>query len=71
MILNALIAGETVTPLDALRRFGCFRLAAVIHRLREDGYPIATLIQSDGEKHWAQYSLERDKSGAVQMKMFA
>jgi hypothetical protein len=28
MILNALLAGEELTPLDALKRYGCFRLGA-------------------------------------------
>jgi hypothetical protein len=70
-ILAALLNGEIITPLDALRQFGCFRLAAAIHRLREDGYPIATIPQTDGEKHWAAYRLERDESGAIQMNLFA
>lgn len=29
-IKAALLRGETLTPLDALRRFGCFRLGARI-----------------------------------------
>ena len=33
-IKAALLAGETLTPLDALRRFGCFRLGARIWELR-------------------------------------
>ena len=32
-ILQALRAGERLTPLAALERFGCFRLAARIHEL--------------------------------------
>jgi hypothetical protein len=36
-ILQALLAGETLTHADAWRRFGCARLAAVIHLLRRDG----------------------------------
>lgn len=71
-ILRALLAGEMISSIDALRRFGCFRLAAAIHRLRKrDGYPIKTLDQTDGKKHWAAYVLERDEAGAVQMRMFA
>lgn len=41
-ILADLEAGYRVTPLDALRRHGCFRLAARIAELRAAGYPIAT-----------------------------
>ena len=33
-IKAALLAGETLTPLDALKRFGCFRLGARIWELR-------------------------------------
>ena len=30
-ILDHLKSGYGITPLDALQKFGCFRLAAVIH----------------------------------------
>ena len=46
----------SISPLEALREFGCFRLAAVIARLREDGYVIRTDI-AEGEKKYAIYSL--------------
>ena len=39
-ILEALRQGSRLTPLDALRRFGCMRLAARIWELRAEGYPI-------------------------------
>jgi len=39
-ILNALLAGESLTHADAWRNFGCMRLAAVVHLLRRDGWPI-------------------------------
>jgi len=32
----------TINPLQALREIGCFRLAAVIHRLKKRGYNIIT-----------------------------
>lgn len=34
MIRDALLNGERLTPLDALHRFGCFRLGARIWDLR-------------------------------------
>lgn len=43
LIRAALEKGDTLTPIDALNRFGCFRLGARIHDLREEGYDIATL----------------------------
>ena len=39
-ILAALIRGETLTAMDALTRFGCFRLAARIYDLRQEGWNI-------------------------------
>ena len=46
-----------ITPLDALRQYGCFRLGAVIHTLRhEEGYDIKTSI-AKGNANYAIYSL--------------
>lgn len=36
MVARALLIGAKVSPLHALYKFGCFRLAAVIHTLRYD-----------------------------------
>ena len=41
-ILDMLMNGRKVTPLDALRECGCFRLSARIFDLREKGYNIKT-----------------------------
>lgn len=40
VILLALHCGKRLTPLDALKRYGCFRLAARIHDLRKAGHAI-------------------------------
>ena len=42
MIKNALINGERITQLDALNRFGCFRLSGRIYDLRDEGLNIIT-----------------------------
>lgn len=42
-ILAALERGERLTPADALNRFGCFRLAAIIHKLKRKGHPISSI----------------------------
>ena len=42
MILSALQDGRRLSPLDALKEFGCFRLAAVVHVLRAAGHNIIT-----------------------------
>jgi hypothetical protein len=48
----ALKAGEEITALTAFRRFGCLRLASVVHSLRRLGWRIATervsIPRSDG-----------------------
>ena len=40
LILAHLKRHEFITPLDALNRYGCFRLAARINDLKNQGYQI-------------------------------
>lgn len=62
-IRDALLRGEKITALDALRRWGCFRLGARIHELKHEPYFMN--IKSEyiavpaSDKHVVQYSLER------------
>jgi hypothetical protein len=56
-ILDYLQKGNAITPLEALKYFGCFRLAAVIHTLRERGHVIETQMVKHGEKEFASYRL--------------
>tara|TARA_R110000823_G_scaffold130004_1_gene257766 strand:- start:228 stop:467 length:240 start_codon:yes stop_codon:yes gene_type:complete len=58
-ILAHLQAGESITPIDALRDYGCFRLAARIKDLRAAGHDVDMVLEGDGEKKWARYSLRR------------
>jgi hypothetical protein len=55
LILEALMRGETITPLDALRRFGCMRISARIWDLRHEGYKIEN-VGAD-EANYAAYKL--------------
>lgn len=41
-ILAYLQEGNTLTPLEALKKFGCFRLSGRIHELRQMKYKIKT-----------------------------
>ena len=60
MTLEALQKGE-LTAIDALKKFGCFRLAARIYRLRQDGHNITSQIRSLGNgKRLAVYTLEKE-----------
>lgn len=55
-ILAALKAGDRLTPLDALQRFGCFRLSARIYDLRRAGHHInSQVIETRSGKRVAVY----------------
>ena len=58
-ILSWLEQGNSITPILALERFGCFRLGARIWDLRKMGYNIESKLVGD-KKHWAEYSLKRE-----------
>lgn len=61
-ILNYLLAGNKITPLEALQKFNCFRLGARIYDIQKE-YPLLKIkseIIEDRKsgKHYAQYSIE-------------
>lgn len=59
-VLAELRKGAHITPMDALKGCGCFRLAAVIHVLRKErGMPILNIwhIDTNTRKRYAKYVL--------------
>jgi len=56
-IANYLSKGKVITPIDALNKFGCFRLAARIADLRNEGVNIATKIITKQGKSYASYRI--------------
>lgn len=46
-----------ITPIQALEKYGCFRLAARIHSLRAQGHTITTEKVRKGNKEYAKYRL--------------
>ena len=50
-----LIEGKTITPLQALETWGCFRLASIIHRIRKSGMNIETMPHTFKGKTYAVY----------------
>jgi hypothetical protein len=58
-ILARLATGAVLTPLDALHDFGCFRLAARIAELREDGWNITTIASANNGKRHAVYVMSQ------------
>lgn len=58
LVQRHLESGKSITPLEALRLYGCFRLSACIWTLKHK-YGMAietTMIEEDG-KRFAEYSL--------------
>lgn len=54
-IKKHLIKHNSITPLEALRRFGCMRLAARIRELRAGGFSVVTCYLRRGERRYAKY----------------
>jgi len=50
-------SGRSLTPLEALNEFNCFRLAAHIESLRKDGHRIFTEMVNESGKKFAKYTL--------------
>jgi|TARA_R110000751_G_scaffold89627_7_gene176398 hypothetical protein len=51
------LAQKPISPLEALEEYGCFRLAARIAELREDGHSIETVQTRQHGKIYATYRL--------------
>jgi hypothetical protein len=61
-VLNHLIAGNTITAGEAVILFSLFRLASVIHDLREAGHNITTTMKEDvNGTPYAEYKLVQKK----------
>jgi hypothetical protein len=56
-ILDYLQQGNTLTPIEALEKFQCFRLAARCNDLRKDGHKIQSEIVKEDNKRYARYSI--------------
>ena len=59
IIGDLLNSGHTITPIEALTMCGCFRLSAVIFRLKERGFDIQTTLMQNGKKRYAMYSIQK------------
>ena len=58
-ILFWLKQGHSITPLEALKKFGSFRLGARIYELKQRGYNIERkFVITNSKKHVAEYRLE-------------
>ena len=69
IILNHLKTGAELNPLEALSKYGVYRLGAIIYDLKKEGYAISSRLEHykkpSGKKgHYAVYRLigEENKS---------
>ena len=54
-VLQHLLKGNTISPLEAFNRYNTMRLSAIIFNLKKEGYPIANI----GSKEYAIYEIEK------------
>ena len=60
-ILDYLLAGNRLTPLEALERFKCLRLGGRIYDLKKLGHPIQSrMVEVESGKHVSEYWIERE-----------
>lgn len=53
-----------LTPIEALREYGCFRLAARIQELEDAGHQIASERVTQNGKTFARYRLVKERDAA-------
>lgn len=63
LILNHLQSGKEINPKIAIRKYGCYRLGAIIYLIKEEGYNISSRLEyfkkpSGRKGHYAVYRLE-------------
>lgn len=54
-----ILSGKSITPIQALNKFGIFRLGARILELRQAGHDIVTIMQQENGKRFAKYKLAK------------
>ena len=61
-IKKHLQSGQSITPIDALERYGCFRLAAIIHTLKNNyGMNIKTeLVKNKYGTKYGKYTIVKN-----------
>ena len=62
MILQYIMDNGSITPVDAMREFGCMRLAARIADIKADGYKIIRTIETGTNRYgkkvkYARYAI--------------
>lgn len=60
-ILMYLKQGNEITPIEALSKFGCFRLGARIWDLRDRGFDIRSRMVCKNNKRFSSYYLAENE----------
>lgn len=65
-VLNYIRLNGSITPLDALREFGCMRLASRVTDLKAKGYNIVTKMESHKNRYgdtikYARYTIKENE----------
>jgi len=70
-ILTHFLTGASLTPLEALNNFGAFRLSAVVHKLKEEGWNIESKLIHDkrNNKMYSKYKLSDDTEKPEQHRL--
>jgi hypothetical protein len=55
--MKYLATGKPLTAIQALNKFGCFRLAARIHEMRSEGLAINEKAINKNGKRFSQYQI--------------
>ena len=64
-ILDYLKSGKSITPIEALSMFGCFRLSGRIYDLRHKGYHIEEVDVERNGKRFASYYLATEPESII------
>jgi hypothetical protein len=67
-ILSHLLSGKSITPIEALNKYGCFRLGARVHDLKSEGHKIdkETVHDRVSGKRFARYSMDLSQCADAQ-----
>ena len=52
--------GNSLSPIDALQKFGCFRLASRCFDLRKQGFKVDSKTETKNGKSYAVYSINEE-----------
>jgi hypothetical protein len=58
MVLDHLKQNGSITSWEAITDYHATRLSGIIFNLRKLGYPITSTMETNGDKHYARYTLQ-------------